>query len=108
MTAFGSPSTPANDGAVAVALPSRPMQALPMRRRMSAPPRLTVAIAILATGFLTLRLSLEGSRVTVLIDLLRPVTLALGLGLSAVAAVSAIASLPLASPFAASVDDDTP
>ena len=83
-----------------------------MRSRMLVPPRLTVAIAVLATGFLTLRLSLEDSRVTLLIDLLRPVTLTVGLGLSVVAAVSSIASLPLASlPLAslrASIDDEAP
>ena len=75
--------------------------------RMIASPRITVAIAIVATSLLTLRLSLEDSRMTALVGLLRPITLAIGLGLSVVAVVSSIASFPIA-PLPATVDDDTP
>ena len=75
--------------------------------RMIASPRITVAIAIVATSLLTLRLSLEDSRMTSLVGLLRPITLAIGLGLSVVAVVSSIAAFPI-TPLPATVDDDTP
>ena len=44
---------------------------------------------------------------TALVGLLRPITLAIGLGLSVVAVVSSIASFPIA-PLPATADDDTP
>lgn len=78
-----------------------------MRSRMISSPRLTIALAIVATGLLTLRLSLEDSKMTSLVSLVRPLTLALGLGLSVVAIVSSITAFPLA-PLPAQMDDDTP
>ena len=78
-----------------------------MRSRMMIPPRLTIAIAIVATGLLTLRLSLEESKMTPFVGLMRHFTLAVGLGLSVVAVVSSIASFPIA-PLDAAVDDDSP
>lgn len=83
------------------------MQIMPMRYRMLASPRLTLAIAIVATAFLTLRLSLEDSQVTMLVGLLQPATLVIGLALSVVATLSSIASFPLYA-LSAPADDDTP
>jgi hypothetical protein len=83
------------------------MQAQSMRNRMMSSPRLPIALAVVATGLLTLRLSLEDSKMTSIIGLIRPITLALGLGLCVIAVVSSIASFPLAL-LPAQVDDDTP
>jgi hypothetical protein len=78
-----------------------------MRSRMMRSPRLTIALAIVATGLLTLRLSLEDSKMTSFVGLIRPLALAFGLGLSVIAVVSSIASYPFAL-LPARVDDDTP
>lgn len=78
-----------------------------MRSRIISSPRLTIALAIVATSLLTLRLSLEDSKMTSIVGLIRPLTLALGLGLSVVAVISSIAAFPLA-PLPTQMDDDTP
>ena len=89
------------------ALLSPTMQAQSMRSRMISSPRLTMAFAIVATGLLTLRLSLEDSKMTSIVGLMRPLTFVFGLGLSVIAVASSIASFPLA-PLPTQVDDDTP
>ena len=104
---FGSPRTPITVGSAADAIVSRPLQAMLMRSRMLSSSRLTLAVAIVATAFLTLRLSLEDSQVTMLVGLLQPATLIVGLALSVIATVSSIASFPL-SALSTPADDDTP
>lgn len=85
-----------------------------MGSRMLSSSRLTLAVAIVATAFLTLRLSLENSQVTMLVGLLQQATLiiglalsVIGLALSVIATVSSIASFPL-SALSTPVDDDAP
>ena len=104
---FGSPRTPITVGPAAGAIVSRPLQAMLMRSRMLSSSRLTLSVAIVATAFLTLRLSLEDSQVTMLVGLLQPATLLIGLALSVIATVSSIASFPL-SALSTPADDDTP
>ncbi len=85
-----------------------------MHSRMLSSSRLMLAVAIVATAFLTLRLSLEDSQVTILVGLLQQATLIIGLtlsviclALSVIATVSLIASFPL-STLSTPADDDTP
>ena len=103
----GSPRTPITVGPAAGALLSRSLQAMLMCSRLRSSSRLTLAVAIVATAFLTLRLSLEDSQVTMLVGLLQPATLIIGLALSVIATVSSIASFPL-SALSTPADDDTP